>query len=213
MVTVRVETDTRDKINALAKKLNMSQTVIVGYLVDLNEKHDFFQKDWLERITEEKFSETLDKRYNEERRALNIATHKTVLSTKKSLILEYVRTLEKKEKKAYLESVLTGIKDPEKNFLDTVVNYQLFMIDGNMRGCQPDSSGNPIIPGIDPENIVSCQRGYHILGQWCDCKIWRECPLRSKEYEEWLMVHGSDSEKNRYLEEKEISRRGKKRRY
>jgi len=212
MPTVKVESDTRDKLRELSEKLNMAQGVIVGYLIDLNEKYDFFQENWLDKITEEKYSETLDRRYDEERRALNIATHKTVLSTKKSLVIEYVRALTREEKKAFLESVLTGISDPKQNFLDTVVNYQLFMVDGKMRGCQPDPTGKPIIPGIDSQNIVACQRGYHVLGQFCECTIWRECPLRSKEYEEWLMEHGSETERNRYLDQKGIIRRDRSRR-
>lgn len=199
-VNIRVELDTREKINTFCQSAQMSQGVMVGYLVDLNEKHDFFDKGWRDKIAEEAFRETLDKRYEEERQRLTLQTHRQMLKTKGDLLKLYVLSMPKDERKIFLERVLGDLKSD--NLLDVVVNYQLFMVDGERRACQPGPEGKPVITGVDPSRIVSCERGFHILEAWCKCDVWRRCPLRLKEYETWLVEHGSESERNRYLEDR-----------
>lgn len=204
-VTIRVNIDTRDKINEHAEKTNMSQPIIVGYLVDLLDQHDLFDPDWRNIIAQEAFSEVLDKQYEDERRQLSLATHKQMLKTKADLLKEYVRALDREERKTFLESVLGDLKS--ENFLDEIVNYQLFMIDGKKRACQPDKEGKPVITGVDSSLISVCERGFHVMGAWCDCDIWRRCPMRSKEYEAWLVEHGSEADRNRYIEDQSRVRR------
>lgn len=200
LVPVKVEKETRSLINKVGQKQNMTQAVVVGHVFDLNEKHDFFDGDWRLKIAEAEFSEVLDKRHDEERKALNIQTHRQMLKTKSDLLVLYVKALDKDSRRAFLEGVLGDLKS--QNFLDNVVNYQLFVIDGKNRACQPDAQGKPILTGVDPSLIVSCEKGFHVLEAWCQCEIWRRCPIRQKEYESYLVEHGSEADRRKYLEDK-----------
>lgn len=198
-VPIRIAEDTRDKINSICEKTGRTQAIIVGYFVDLNETYDLLDPDWKTRIAQDEFKDLFDNHVEAERRALDLQTHRAMLKTKTDLLKEYVKTLPVEERRTFLETVLGDMKD--QNFLDNVVNYQLFIIDGKRRACQPGPDGKPVLKGIDPSLIIPCEKGYHILEAWCECDSWRSCPMRSKEYEQWLIEHGSESDRNRYLED------------
>lgn len=198
-VPIRIAPDTRDKLNKLCERTGKTQPIIVGLLVDLTDKIDFFDPEWRTNIAQEEFKDIFDRQYENERRALDLQTHRAMLKTKTDLLKEYVRALPREDRVAFLESVLGDMKD--QNFLDNVVNYQLYLVDGKRRACQPGPDGKPVLTGINPSLIIPCAKGYHILGQFCECDSWRSCPVRSKEYEEWLIEHGSESDRRRYLED------------
>jgi hypothetical protein len=208
-VNIRIAPDVRDKINSVCEVRNETQSIVVGYLVDLNEQYDFFDPEWRERIAQDEFKDIFDKQFEEERRALDKQTHRAMLKLKTDLLKEYVRALGREERRAFLESVLGDLESA--NFLDEVVNYQLFIVDGKRRACQPDSEGKPVIKGIDSSLIAPCEKGFHILGQFCDCDLWRDCPLRLKEYQEWLVEHGSESDRRKFLDDQSRRERDRRR--
>lgn len=201
--SIKVKTETRDRINLVAQRLNMTVDVILGFLLDQNDKYNFVDSTWLDRAVAERYSNILDSQDSEMRKKLEIDRHRTILKIKSDALKMYVLTLQGVERKSFLEKLLGNPNDA--NFLEKMSSYQLFVIDGIKRFVEPDINGRPTFKG-DPLDLVVCEKGYHARGAWCECPLWRGCPIRSSEYETYLINQGTEAERNRYLQDKTRTR-------
>ena len=112
---------------------------------------------------------------------------------------EYLKTMQPAEKKKFLENVLGDTSGG--NFLENLSSYQMFIIDGEKKLYVPDGEGFPVIPGINRDRVVKCDRGFHIKNARCSCRYWRECPIGASQYEDWLSKFGTPKQQKQYLEE------------
>lgn len=195
-VSLKVRQETKDRINALTQY--GSQDTIVNYLLDQNDKHNLFNPGWARKIAEEQLQDILSDMDLDFRKKVEFANHKARLKAVDRVFMEYIKILEPKEKKDWLENILGNTKS--QNFLENMTSYQMFIIDGQKRLLLPDEDGFPRIPGIKKDRIQTCERGYHIRDSKCDCRFWKECPTGENQYVDWLGKYGTEFQKRQYLE-------------
>lgn len=176
----------------------MYKNAIVSFLLDLNDKHDFFDADWQRRLALDAYYTILEENDIELKKKVELEKQKTIIKLKAEAFRKYIDFLQGEEKRQFLEVILG--KNASANFLEDLSNYQLYVIDGQSRFLEPGPEGTPKINKVDPSKIVTCDRGFHVLGGWCNCNIWTTCPIRKPEYEEWLGLHGTESEKRKYID-------------
>jgi predicted transcriptional regulator len=197
-VTIRIEESTREKLNNLASQLNMTHSVIIDYLIDKAIRYEMFQDGWEKALAQSEYQSLLDEDDRELRKRLEIEKAKRILSVKQKAFEKYLDVLEPVERRQFLEAILGSMKDGD--FLDKLSNYQLFVVDGAKKLCEPDEMGRPKLIGINPELIIVCDKGYHVVGGWCQCSLWRSCPMRGPEYEKYLALHGTPTQQRKYIE-------------
>jgi hypothetical protein len=181
---VKVPKDTHETLTNLAQSTKMTMGDIIGYLVDLCEKWDMLDPDWLEGMIQEKLDDFLSKHDIEFSKKLQLERTRTVNKAKLTAFNKYLDVLPPEARKEYLENILgsTG----EENFLENLSNYTMFTIDGVRKFLEADPDGKPIVAGANMNNIVPCDNGYHFIGNFCKCGKWRNCRFRSKEYQNYL---------------------------
>ena len=69
------------------------------------------------------------------------------------------------------------------NILEKLADMELATIDGKKRLVKM-VEGMPAI-GVEAERLIPCEMGYHIAGNYCKCRRWRDCPIRSEEYADY----------------------------
>lgn len=198
-VTIRVSEETRDKINRIAEKTNMKVDAILTYLTGLNDKYDFFSVNWVKDLVEREVQEYLKDIDIEFQKKVELQKNKAVINAQMLVFKEWLSILERQEKKQFLENVMGANKGTD--FLEKLANYQMFVVDGLKKLYPPDTDNYPQIPFVAKVDIVKCRRGFHIVNNRCDCRLWTECELGSGAYENWLAEHGTPQEQRRYLEE------------
>lgn len=198
-VTIRVSEETRTAINQIAEKTNMSVDAILTYFTSLNEKYDFFNVNWIKELVESEVAEYLKDIDAEFAKKIELQKNKAVINAQMLIFKEWMNTLDRQEKKQFLENVMGANKGTD--FLEKLANYQMYVVDGYKKLYPPDQDGYPQIPFISKTDIVRCRRGYHIVNNRCDCRLWTECDLGSGAFEDWLGKHGTQAEQRKYLEE------------
>jgi len=199
MPTIRVSEETREEINRLCSFHNMAVDVVLGKLLNENQKHNFFEAGWSKALAEKEFQKLLQDVDIEFRKKIELDKHRAILKAKMIVFQEYIKTLPSAEKKNFLENVLGDVNSG--NFLESLSTYQMFIIDGEKKLFMPDSEGFPTIPGINRDRLIKCERGFHIKNTRCTCEFWRECPVGATAYEDWLGKFGTDAQRKSYLEE------------
>lgn len=197
--TIRLSAETRDKVNQLTSKTNMSTDIVISFLIDLNERYNFFEDNWIAKLLETEIQEYLKDADIEFRKKIELQKNQAIIKAQMMIFKEWIDILEKPEKKLFLENVMGANKGTD--FLEKLANYQMFVIDGQKKLYPPDQDGYPEIPFIPKGELLRCRRGFHIRNNRCDCRLWTECDWGAKQFEEWLSVHGTEQERKRYLEE------------
>lgn len=195
--TLRVRGETKERVNALTQY--GTQDTIIQYLLDQNDKVNLFNPGWARKVAEEQLQEILSDMDIEFRKKVELENHRARLKSVQRVFDEYLKILPREEKKDWLENILGDTKSG--NFLENMTNYQMFLIDGQKRLLMPVDDGFPKIPGVSRDRIISCERGFHIQSNRCDCRYWKECPLGEPEFLNWLGKYGSEFQRKKYLEE------------
>lgn len=198
-VTIKVQEETRTAINKIAEKTNMSVDAIITYFCGLNDKYDLFNVDWVKNLVEREVSEYLKDIDAEFAKKIELQKNKAVINAQMLIFKEWMNTMDRQEKKQFLETVMGANKGTD--FLEKLANYQLYIVDGHKKLYPPDIDQYPQIPFVSKTDIVQCRRGFHIVNNRCDCRLWSECELGSGAFENWLAAHGTQAEQRRYLEE------------
>lgn len=183
--SIRIDVELNNSLSVLAEKYSLSKNDIVAYLIDLAEKYDLIEPDWKDRIRSEIVTEITQATEDDEKlgRLTTIEKIKTINKAKLISFQEYLKVLDVETKKSFLEKLLM-IKDNE-NWLDNLSKYQLIRINGIANMFQLSEDGSPII-NINPELIEPCQNGFHIKHQFCKCTMWKDCNIRSEEYQKYI---------------------------
>ena len=173
-----IDERTHETLSSLSQSSKLRSGEVVAYLSRLAVEHDLLEPDWKDKIAEDRVSEQKRKLDYQQDRKVELEKMKTRLKVKHSLLMKYVDTLEPNERKNFIESMMIDIKSAD--FIDRLGEMEIVAINGKRRLVRM-SEGKPLI-GIDPEKILVCDRGYHVLNAFCQCGMWRSCKLRRDEY-------------------------------
>lgn len=199
MSSVRVDDETKAVIIDLCKKTKMNQGVLVGYMADKFKEYDMLDPNWLDLLVEKRFAEMLEEVDLSFRKTIEILNHKAVLKAKQLALKEWLGVLDSKQKKEFLENIMGN--PSTTNFLDQISSYQMYVVNGSKRIIAPDKHGAPMVPGANPEDVINCDTGWHVKGAYCNCRLWRTCPIRTEEIQNWLAVTGTHREQEDYLKQ------------
>lgn len=198
-VTTRILEEDRDKLNRLSEKYNMKASAILGHIIDQSLKYNTLDMDWEKALAENQLHDFLMDADMEYRKTFERDKHRAILRAKQTAFQEYIKVMPPDERKPFLEQILG---DPATNgdFLDNLSSYQMYTVNGERKLLSPGEEGAPNMPGIHPDRIVTCERGHHIIGDFCKCLLWRTCELRASEYQNYIAVHGTEATKTRYID-------------
>lgn len=199
--TVKLTDEIYEKLSLVSSTSGMNRGLIIDYLLDEAIRLNMFDEDWLEKIVKERFHVLLMEADVDYRKSFERDKHRAILDTKKMLLKELMRTLEKKEKRAYLESVL-GDPTSGVDLLENLSSYQMVTVNGEKRFLPPGADGFPRIVGIPPSQIIRCNRGIHTVNSSCPgCDIYKTCEILREERIAWLAEHGTTAEQEAYIKE------------
>lgn len=181
--SMRIRERSKQYLDRLCERKNLKQLDALDYLIGLAETYDLFDSDWKDRILEGELAEYKDKLAKKQDARIEAEKVKTSLKIKRDLLLKYIDSLEDQAKREFIESMMGEIKDP--NFLDSLSDMDVVIVDGKRRLVKM-KDGAPMIATVNPDKIVVCETGYHIIDAFCQCKKWRECPIRKTEYVDFM---------------------------
>lgn len=204
-VTTRIYETDRDQLNALSSKHGMKSAVILGYIIDKAVEYRILEEGWEKELAEKEFQQLLADTDIEFRKKVELRKVKAQIDAKMFVFKEWMKTLDNKDRKQFLDNVLGDMRG--ENFLDRLTNYQMFLIDGEKRLLPMDENGYPVISYVMIDEIIKCYRGFHIKNNRCNCRDWATCEHGKTSYENWLAVNGTALEQRRYLEEHSRTRR------
>ena len=199
--SVMIEADVKNLIIDICQDNNMGQGVLVAYLVEQCIKYGMLDPNWIDRLTEAEFQDKLREAEIEYRKKYEQDKHRAILATKQLLIKEYLKTMDKEEKKAYIETALNMTDEKSgANLLDDMTSYQMFTVNGERKMLPPDGTNRPRLPGIAPSQIIQCEAGFHVINDPClSCSMRETCPQRIEEYTNWVAVHGTKKQQEEWL--------------
>jgi len=184
--TIQVADDTHATLEKLSKESKMKIGEIVGHVIDLTVKHDLLKPSWFEdlkdQIIEEMKSELSEDKFD---RMLQLENRRATNKAKLMVWQEYLKIIPEGGKQAFLEEMLMINRGKGADFLDSLTLYSMVRINGEARPMRTDKDGNPIWQ--TPDEIVTCEKGYHVRRAYCKCPLWRVCKLRATEYEDFLI--------------------------
>lgn len=175
---LKIDVETHETLTFLSQASKLSMKDIVAFFVKLGSKYHMLEPDWKDRLAEDLLSEYKKKLEIRFSQTFEKEKMKWKLKAKHGLLMKYVDTLDPDERKTFIEGLMVDINNPD--FLDKIAEMEMVLIDGKRRLVRLEE-GLPMI-GVEPENLLMCEVGWHIKGRFCECKRWRECNLRSEEY-------------------------------
>lgn len=198
-VSTRIYENDREQLNLMSNKYGMKASLILGHLIKKAVEYNILEEGWEAKLAESQLHDFLLEADLEYKKQFERDKHRAILKAKQTAFQELIKVMPVDERKSFLEQILG---DPTNNgdFLDNLSSYQMFTIDGVRRLLAPDGEGGPIVPGIHPDNIIECERGFHIVKGFCKCQLWKICQIRKEEYEHYLATSGSREQQNRYLD-------------
>ena len=179
---VKVDDEVHEWLAWASQKYGIKMKDVVGALVRIAQEYHVLEPDWIERIITDRLEEYRKKIEAQYEAKIEQRKMEWKLRFKHDLLMHYVKALDPEERKAFIENLLGNLDDPR--FLEQLGEMELVTIDGKKRLCRIEN-GKPVIPNVDPERIVVCDAGYHIKGNFCECKRWRDCEIRVNEYAEY----------------------------
>jgi hypothetical protein len=176
-----MDSEIHEYLKTLSQQTKISMKDIVSYLFDIQRKYNILDPDWMEPIVNERVQNILDKQTSNLSEKLELEKQKQVYRTKHEAFKLYVKSLDKDKRKMFLEKILGDINSDR--FMDSMHNSKIFKIDGIERWLDYDDDFKPVLGEID---LIPCITGYHIKGNYCDCKKWAQCEIRQEEYLAYL---------------------------
>jgi len=178
-VLLRVDDEHKNQLELLSQKYGISQSAIITYLIDLTVKYQLLEPNWKENIINESLQEYKAKLEEQFNAKIEQEKMRWKLRFKHDLLMKYVDALEPQERKEFIQDIMLDLKDPL--FLEKIGEMELTIIDGK-RKLVKIKNGKPFIPNIPQDQIIECEKGYHIKGNYCTCEKWKECQIRLEEY-------------------------------
>jgi len=176
-----VDVETHEKVMELVGRYKLGVKEIVSYLVNLAIKYRLLESDWKKYILEDSLEKYKLELEQEAKIDLEKQKFRERMRFKYLMVKSYLQLLNLKERKTFIEDVMVDIKDPA--FLDKLGEMEVVIVNGK-RKLTRFSDGKPIF-NVSEDRVLECEVGYHIKGSLCDCRKWRECPIRMDEYAEW----------------------------
>jgi hypothetical protein len=180
-------------------------TELIGFGVDAVIKYEMLDRNWIEKLLNERFKAMLEKHDISFRKKVELDKQRNLFEIQKITYKKYLNSLDDEGLQEFMKNNLKGINDG--TYLENMSSNQIFSINGETKLFPSDEMGYPIIPRVSEKLIESCDIGFHIKNKRCRCEHWKTCPLGEKSYLVWLEKFGSNHEQNRYLEEMERERR------
>jgi hypothetical protein len=188
-----------DKAHEILKKYSVSHKIsmtdIIDYLADLLDLHELLEPDWKDRVSEFVLSDFLQKNDVDMLKKVELKKIDAINKARNTAFNEYIKVLKPKRRKEFLEELLGADNLESGNILERFADYTLKSIDGRSKMVKVSESGKPIILGVNPDHIIPCEFGYHVVGEYCDCKNWRTCSIRQQEYGKYLQERGREPKK------------------
>jgi len=176
-----VDVETHEKIMELVTKYKLGVKEIVSYLVNLAFKHRLLEPDWKRYILEDSLEKYKAELEQEVKIDLERQKFRERMRFKYLMVKSYLELLDTKERRLFIEDIMVDIRDPA--FLDKLGEMEVVVVDGKRKLVRV-SDGKPVF-SVSQDRVLECEVGYHIKGNLCDCRRWRECPIRLGEYAEW----------------------------
>lgn len=198
--TIRVDAEVKEKIDKIAKTKHLKVKEIVRYLVDLTDIVDFFDVNWKDALIQDRLEEykaKIQADFDERMEAKKLDYR---LKVKRDLLLRYIDTMDPEDRREFIEERMGEINDP--TFIDQLGNMDVVVLDGK-RKLVRFVDGTPIFAGIDSNKIIPCDVGYHVKDNFCQCKRWRECKVRSEEYTDFRFRTSPEGRKAAFYRRKE----------
>jgi hypothetical protein len=194
-LNLEVKPEIRSELEALAVEAKKSKTEVLEEIIDLAYAFKLHLPDWKERV----LKEYLESDEAKSERVLNLILEKTAgvkqieheFKLSEWMVKQYVLCFEDKEKrKEFIERWLRGEID--------LRNMRMVYINGKPEMVMLDKDGYPILADTPKENLVRCEKGWHIKNTMCDKKCkWAECKVRLEERAEYKTKQSLAYEKKR----------------
>lgn len=206
--TVRILKEDLEKLNEIAKSVKMTQPVLIGYLVDMCDKYDMLEPDWIERLSQANYHELLLEADLDYKKGFEVAKYKATLNTQQMLIKELVKSMPTEDRVNYLKNVLGDPENDKVDLLEILTTQQMFSVNGQKKMYAPGQEGSPRIVGIPPTHLIQCPRGWHIKNDPCNaCAIRKTCEIVFDERVDWLAINGTLAEQNEFINNSALRRR------
>jgi hypothetical protein len=173
--SIKVSEETHEILTSLSQSSKIPFGIMLGYFCDLAEKYDLLNPDWFENAVKERVEEELEKKTSSISEKAELENMKALNRAKNKAFSEYIKVLKPENRKKFLESILGN---PDE-MLESMHNYKVFYIDGTERWLKFDQEFKPVLEGV---SLISCIVGYHIKGNFCECRKWNQCHIRKEEY-------------------------------
>ena len=174
---IKIDEETHEKLKSLSLRKKISMKDIIGVLVDMAENYGLLEPDWQDRLLKETLEGYRAKLLEDLKKRLDIEKFKTKMKFKYMLLQEYIKSLRADERREFIESLMIDLRSPE--FLEHIGEMELIYLDGKRRLIR-FKNGKPDFSGIKGE-VIECEKGYHIKGNYCECDMWKVCPIKQQE--------------------------------
>ena len=182
---LKVDPETHERLIYLSQTTKISMKDIVGTIARMAQEYDLLNPYWKDELVAKTLDQYKAKLQEQTAQAIEKRKMEWKLRFKHDLLMQYVKALDPVEKRTFIENLLGNLEDP--NFIDQLGEMEIVLVDGKRKLVRMEK-GKPMI-GVDPDQIIACDVGYHIRGNFCTCKRWRDCELRVGEYVDYKVRH------------------------
>lgn len=206
MSPVRLSEDDLLILRDLCEKRNMTQGVLLGYLLEQAVRYDMFDAQWIEKLTAVSFHDLLLEADLDYRKGFEVAKYKSTLNLTSYLIKELIKSMPGDEKIDYLKRTLG---DPESgvDLLEYMAQHQMYSVNAEKKMYPPGQDGRPRIRDMAPSQIIECPRGWHLKHNPClACTLAKTCKIVFDERVEWLAEHGTTEERDKFISQSSVRR-------
>lgn len=206
MSNVRITADDKEILNDLCETRGMTQTVLIGYLLEQAVRYNMFDSDWIEALTAVTFHDLLKEADLDYRKGFEIARYKAELNLKATMIKELVKAMPPTERIAYLKDILGG-HEKGVDLIESMLSQQMYSVNGEKKMISPGQDSKPKIHNLAPSQIIECPRGWHTKHNPCvACDICRTCEIVFDERVEWLGEHGTTKQREEFIAKSSVRR-------
>ena len=183
--TIQILDKTHQLLKDASEKKNMKIIDIIAYLVDLMDKYNLLNDQWINELRDEIQAEMKESLSDDKfARVVELENRRATNRAKLMVWQEYLKVIPEDSKRAFLEEMLMinqgkgGI-----DFLDSLTQYSMVKVNGESRPMRTTGDGLPA--WNNPLEIVQCEKGFHVKRSFCHCPLWRTCKIRAVEYEQF----------------------------
>lgn len=204
--TIKISTEDKEILDDICSRHNMKIPVVIGYLLEQGIRHDMFDPQWIDKLTEVSFHDLLMEADIDYRKGFEIAKYKATLGLRASLVKELIKAMPPEERVDYLKNTL-GDPNSGVDLLENMAQHQMYTVNGEKKMYPPGQDGRPRITGIPPSQLIQCPRGWHTQHDPCvGCNMTRTCEIVFDERVDWLALHGTTKEQDEFIAKSSVRR-------